>query len=113
MDIDENTLYPLLRRLETQGLLDSEWREEDSGRSASTGCRGGRGVLGQLLEQWADLDAVLQRIIKEDPDMTLVDRYLRAVRDNLPRTSRTTSSTSCPTTSGRGSRTRKPRSAGR
>ena len=29
MDIDENTLYPLLRRLETQGLLDSEWREED------------------------------------------------------------------------------------
>ena len=29
MDIEENTLYPLLRRLETQGLLDSEWREED------------------------------------------------------------------------------------
>ena len=29
MDIEENTLYPLLRRLETQGLLDSEWREEE------------------------------------------------------------------------------------
>src|SRR6201984_742485 len=27
--IDEGTLYPLLRRLETQGLLASEWREED------------------------------------------------------------------------------------
>ncbi|MBI3721382.1 MAG: helix-turn-helix transcriptional regulator, partial [Fimbriimonas ginsengisoli] len=27
--IDENTLYPLLRRLETQGLLASEWREEE------------------------------------------------------------------------------------
>jgi PadR family transcriptional regulator, regulatory protein PadR len=27
--IDENTLYPLLRRLETQGLLVSHWREED------------------------------------------------------------------------------------
>jgi len=27
--IDESTLYPLLRRLETQGLLASEWREED------------------------------------------------------------------------------------
>src|SRR5262249_57063966 len=26
--IDENTLYPLLRRLETQGLLMSHWREE-------------------------------------------------------------------------------------
>ena len=29
MDIDEGTLYPLLRRLESQGLLISEWREED------------------------------------------------------------------------------------
>ena len=29
MEIDEGTLYPLLRRLETQGLLVSEWREED------------------------------------------------------------------------------------
>ena len=27
--IDEGTLYPLLRRLETQGLLASEWREEN------------------------------------------------------------------------------------
>ena len=26
--VDEGTLYPLLRRLETQGLLVSEWREE-------------------------------------------------------------------------------------
>ena len=29
MAIDEGTLYPLLRRLETQGLLTSQWREED------------------------------------------------------------------------------------
>src|ERR1700758_1561163 len=27
--IDEGTLYPLLRRLESQGLLKSRWREED------------------------------------------------------------------------------------
>ena len=27
--IDESTLYPLLRRLESQGLLISEWREEE------------------------------------------------------------------------------------
>ena len=27
--IEESTLYPLLRRLETQGLLTSEWREEE------------------------------------------------------------------------------------
>src|SRR5215467_6926966 len=29
MEIDEGTLYPLLRRLETQGLLVSQWREEE------------------------------------------------------------------------------------
>ena len=29
LEVDENTLYPLLRRLETQGLLESEWREEN------------------------------------------------------------------------------------
>ncbi len=68
MDIDENTLYPLLRRLETQGLLDSEWREEDRRPkrfyrlSAS-----GRDVLERLLEQWAELDASLRRINTEDP----------------------------------------------
>src|ERR1700693_4325448 len=29
LEMEESTLYPLLRRLETQGLLTSEWREED------------------------------------------------------------------------------------
>jgi DNA-binding PadR family transcriptional regulator len=29
MAIEEGTLYPLLRRLEAQGLLESEWRIED------------------------------------------------------------------------------------
>lgn len=29
MSIEEGTLYPLLRRLESQGLLVSEWRIED------------------------------------------------------------------------------------
>src|SRR5271170_3102921 len=32
LDIDEGTLYPLLRRLESQGLLHSEWREENKRR---------------------------------------------------------------------------------
>jgi PadR family transcriptional regulator PadR len=66
MDIDENTLYPLLRRLETQGLLDSEWREEDKRPKRfyrlSTE---GDAVLARLLEQWTDLDASLRRIITE------------------------------------------------
>ena len=30
LEIDQGTLYPLLRRLETQGLLSSRWRLEDA-----------------------------------------------------------------------------------
>ncbi|GGG52169.1 PadR family transcriptional regulator [Kocuria dechangensis] len=30
LDVEANTLYPLLRRLETQGLLESDWNTEES-----------------------------------------------------------------------------------
>ncbi len=30
MEIDQGTLYPLLRRLETQGLLESRWKLEEA-----------------------------------------------------------------------------------
>ena len=44
IDIEESTLYPLLRRLETQGLLLSEWREARKAQQAllSPLARGGR-----------------------------------------------------------------------
>ena len=64
LEIDEGTLYPLLRRLEAQGLLVSEWREEDKRNkrfyrlSAS-----GRSVLKDLLVDWQDLNASLTRIV--------------------------------------------------
>ena len=67
MDIDENTLYPLLRRLETQGLLDSEWREESKRPKRFYRLSAeGHAILARLLEQWSDLDAALRRITKED-----------------------------------------------
>ena len=66
MDIDENTLYPLLRRLETQGLLDSEWREEAKRPKRFYRLSGeGQLILARLLDQWTDLDASLRRIISE------------------------------------------------
>jgi PadR family transcriptional regulator, regulatory protein PadR len=66
MDIDENTLYPLLRRLETQGLLDSEWREEEKRPKRFYRLSPlGEDVLSRLLDQWADLDASLRRINTE------------------------------------------------
>jgi len=66
MAIDEGTLYPLLRRLETQGLLSSEWREEDKRNKLfyrlSTE---GKQVLKQLLTEWQGIDSSLQGILKE------------------------------------------------
>ena len=63
MDIDENTLYPLLRRLETQGLLDSTWRETDSRPKRFYRLSAvGEQVLARLIEQWRDLDATIRRI---------------------------------------------------
>ena len=63
MTIDENTLYPLLRRLESQGLLVSEWREDEKRnkrfyRLSSEGER----ILDQLLEEWQSINASLTRI---------------------------------------------------
>jgi PadR family transcriptional regulator, regulatory protein PadR len=64
--IDEGTLYPLLRRLETQGLLASQWREQDkrNKRFYRLSAQGTR-VLGQLLNEWNSLDASLRAVVKE------------------------------------------------
>jgi len=64
MTIDEGTLYPLLRRLESQGLLVSEWREEE--RRSKRFYRlshDGRLVLRQLAEEWRGLNASLETIL--------------------------------------------------
>src|ERR1700692_680062 len=52
MAIDEGTLYPLLRRLETQGLLVSQWREEDKRNKRFYRLSpAGRGYLGPVLAE--------------------------------------------------------------
>lgn len=66
LEIDEGTLYPLLRRLETQGLLDSQWREEDKRKKrfyilSTEGAR----VLEQLLAEWRSIDLSLEQVLKE------------------------------------------------
>jgi PadR family transcriptional regulator PadR len=64
LDIDENTLYPLLRRLEAQGLLVSEWREERkrNKRFYRLSADGER-TLRLLLEEWQGINRALDRII--------------------------------------------------
>jgi PadR family transcriptional regulator PadR len=62
--IDEGTLYPLLRRLESQGLLVSEWREEDRRNKRFYRLSpDGRHALKQLLAEWQALNASLHRIL--------------------------------------------------
>ena len=62
--MDESTLYPLLRRLETQGMLVSEWREEDKRNKRfyrlSTD---GEQMLGQLLDEWQAINASINKIL--------------------------------------------------
>ena len=65
MDIDEGTLYPLLRRLETQGLLVSEWREEDKrNKRFYVLSPEGKRILQQLLAEWKSIDSSLTAIVK-------------------------------------------------
>ena len=64
MPIDEGTLYPLLRRLETQGLLVSEWREEEKRNKRFYRLSGeGKQMLEQLLGEWRRMDASLSAIL--------------------------------------------------
>jgi PadR family transcriptional regulator PadR len=64
IEIDEGTLYPLLRRLESQGLLESEWREENNRQKRFYKLsREGRAILKQLLAELEKINASLTRII--------------------------------------------------
>lgn len=63
--IEENTLYPLLRRLESQGLLCSQWREEEKRpkRFYRLSAEGER-MLAQLLEEWRTINGGVNRIVE-------------------------------------------------
>ena len=64
LDIEENTLYPLLRRLESQGLLVSVWREENKRNKRFYHLSGeGYETLTSLLGEWRALDASLTYIM--------------------------------------------------
>lgn len=64
LEIEESTLYPLLRRLESQGLLVSEWREESKRKKRfyTLSDRGVR-VLKQLLIEWTSINRALSQLI--------------------------------------------------
>jgi len=65
VEIDEGALYPMLRRLETQGLLTSEWREEERRNKRFYRLSDeGVGVLARLADEWRALNASVTDILK-------------------------------------------------
>jgi len=65
LDIDQGTLYPLLRRLEAQGLLESKWRvEEARPRRYYVISDQGREALPRLKDEWTKIVATLDKMLK-------------------------------------------------
>lgn len=67
LEVEEGTLYPLVRRLEQQGLLVSEWREEDKRRKRFYRLSDlGKATYEQLLKDWRELSASLEALNGSD-----------------------------------------------
>ncbi|MDT0201947.1 PadR family transcriptional regulator [Nocardioides sp. AE5] len=61
--VDGNTLYPLLRRLEKQGLLVSEWNTEESRpRKFYRVSPEGEALLKALLDEWRTLHISIEKL---------------------------------------------------
>ncbi len=64
VNIDEGTLYPLVRRLEQQGLLESEWRKEDKRKKRFYSMTAsGREVYDRLCEEWRQLNSGIHALL--------------------------------------------------
>ncbi len=66
MDIDKNTLYPLLRRLEKQELLVSEWNVEESRpRRYYKLSKRGEDALSELTKEWNSINRTVAKLLEE------------------------------------------------
>jgi DNA-binding PadR family transcriptional regulator len=64
LPVEEGTLYPILRRLESEGLLSAEW--DTSGtrpRKYYESTDAGRGALSALADEWSRVDASLRSVL--------------------------------------------------
>ena len=65
LELDQGTLYPLLRRLESQGLLSSDWNTEGSRpRRYYVISQEGQEVLPRLKEEWNKIVSMMERMLK-------------------------------------------------
>jgi len=64
LEIDQGTLYPLLRRLETQGLLSSSWRLEDARpRRYYLISSTGQEILPRLVKEWESMVLMMRNML--------------------------------------------------
>ena len=64
LELDQGTLYPLLRRLESQGLLQSVWRlEEARPRRYYVISPEGQKILAQLKQEWYGIVSMMQKML--------------------------------------------------
>ena len=69
IEVEQNTLYPLLRRLESQGLLTSNWDTTTSRpRKYYRISADGLAVAESLLEEWRHLGTVIDGIASDHAD---------------------------------------------
>jgi len=65
LEIDQGTLYPLLRRLESQGLLSSSWRLEDARpRRYYVISPEGSEILPRLVKEWESMVQMMRLMLK-------------------------------------------------
>lgn len=65
--IDPNTLYPLLRRLESQGLLESKWETGGTKpRKYYQRTEYGTQIYKQLKTYWENLSAGIEKLLREE-----------------------------------------------
>lgn len=66
MSVESNTLYPLLRRLESQGLLTSEWDvSEGKPRKYYVITEEGSEIYQLLRRQWLKNAACMEKLLEE------------------------------------------------
>ncbi len=65
MEINEGTLYPLLRRLEAQGLLTSDWQVVDDARPRRyyKMSQAGETIYANLTQEWQALVVVMNDLL--------------------------------------------------
>ena len=69
--VEENTLYPILRRLEKNGLIKSEWDvSDDRPKKFYAVTASGRATRKKALSIWEDQSSILKKIMEVRPHVS-------------------------------------------